>query len=157
MQDTFVENPEGLFKVGDEVTSRIVEVDRRRKRITVSMQSTDMMEKELKSIESRKERLERRKKKSKPLRTRPSAMATAPPSKDVSSEVNEEREDSPRKPVLSPRMPAASDNQKEQLSWNRTTAVPNTHADLKRERKLARRAARRAENGPGEDGDDASQ
>jgi predicted RNA-binding protein with RPS1 domain len=152
LQDTFVEKPEELLNVGDEVTSRIVEVDRRRKRITVSMQSADMMEKELKSIESRKERMQRHAKKSKPLHTRPSVMAV-PPSKDASeTDKQEERRDPTSTPVASPRMPSSSSNQQEQPSGKRTS-VPSTHADLKRERKLARRAARRATNEPGEDGD----
>merc|ERR1712166_692013 len=57
LRDDFVESPETMFKEGDKVaTVRVVEIDRRRKRITVSLQSESRAEDERKSIDARRTR-----------------------------------------------------------------------------------------------------
>jgi predicted RNA-binding protein with RPS1 domain len=63
-QDDFVESAEAVHRPGDEVSARILEIDKRRKRITVSLQSEAKLEDERKSIQARQQRLEKRKPKS---------------------------------------------------------------------------------------------
>jgi predicted RNA-binding protein with RPS1 domain len=54
--DGYVENASDVVKVDQEVIARVVEVDRKQKRITVSLQSDDRIEDERVSAEARKER-----------------------------------------------------------------------------------------------------
>lgn len=55
--DDFVESIEDVLAPGDKVSPRIVEIDRKQKRLTVSLQSSARIVDEKKSIEDRKERL----------------------------------------------------------------------------------------------------
>ena len=134
LSDDFIESPESKFKEGDDVPNvRIVEIDRRQKRITVSLQSEARIEDELKSIEARKTRKEKIKNKSK---KKPSSHSSGNNNyrsenynlkgTSVSNEFAVNRPNpSPAKKNLDPSM--------------------TTPADLKRARKLARRAERRAQ------------
>ncbi|KAL3944929.1 MAG: hypothetical protein SGBAC_000963 [Bacillariaceae sp.] len=144
--DDYVESPEAMFKEGDQIEPRIVEIDRKHKKITVSLQSEARAADERASMMARRERKDsRNKSKSKPKPTTPR------------KEFN--RDDSFRrtptriqKPVIStpvfeaPRSRSASLQPKDESMM--------TPADLKRARKLARRAARRGETGA--DGDQES-
>jgi predicted RNA-binding protein with RPS1 domain len=51
LRDEFVAAPEELFSCGDTVQARVVEIERQRKRITISLQSESMIEAEQKSLE----------------------------------------------------------------------------------------------------------
>ena len=136
LRDDFVEDPTALFKEGDEVQARVVEIDRRKKRITVSLQSEAMISLERKSIESRKDRLDKRGKRSKSTEK-----------KQKVSDVNKTAAG-----------PIASNHSKSEIhvgprhfvKLSEKDSGTKTHADLKRERKLARRAERRAEKEVGD-------
>ena len=67
IRDDYVESMEDAgLSVGDTVhNARVVEIDRKKKRITVSLQSEDRREDELKSINDRKLRQKKREEKSK--------------------------------------------------------------------------------------------
>ena len=59
LTDGFVKRPEDVLQIGQEVSARVVDIDREQKRITVSLQSDARAEDELKSIESHKKNVER--------------------------------------------------------------------------------------------------
>ena len=61
VSDGYIESIDSIMKVGDKVTgARIVEIDRKQKRITVSLQSDSRRDDEQKSINDRKIRQKRR-------------------------------------------------------------------------------------------------
>jgi transcriptional accessory protein Tex/SPT6 len=127
LQDGFVESPGTLFKPGDEVKgARIVEIDRKNKRITVSLQSDSMIETELASVSARQERMEKQKMKRKKTKESYFAPDKGEQTQCVSSFTLSQAVSSSSKPSTRP-----------------TTEL--THQELKRKRKLERRAARRAE------------
>jgi predicted RNA-binding protein with RPS1 domain len=51
LRDEFVAAPEELFSCGDTVQARVVEIERQRKRITISLQSESMIDAEQNSLE----------------------------------------------------------------------------------------------------------
>ncbi|CAJ1954321.1 unnamed protein product [Cylindrotheca closterium] len=130
LSDDYVESPEIMFKEGDELVPRIVEIDRKQKKITVSLQSEARIADEHKSMVARKERKVSRSKKSKP---KPAALK-----KDLN------RDDSFRKATTSAEKPATRTPgvlpPKLVRPPDESTMTP---VELKRARKLARRAARR--------------
>lgn len=132
LSDDYIESPGSKFKEGDEVPNvRIVEIDRKQKRITVSLQSEARLEDERKSIEARTSRKEKRKEKSKKKPSTKSSGNSTPRFENsnvqgfpVSNKFVEKRADPP---------PVKKDP---------STMTP---AELKRARKLERRAQRRAQ------------
>lgn len=113
---------------GDEVTARIVEIDRKARRITLSLQSDAMIEREVKSLQERFERLEKKKFKKK------AATSTETPITNITNfrEIAKKKE----------------------KECTATVIASNTHADnvevskaeQKRNRKIERRLQRRIGN-----------
>ena len=62
LRDDYVESLNDVLSIGQEVSARVVEVDRKAKRITVSLQSDARIEDERASVEARRERKEKPKK-----------------------------------------------------------------------------------------------
>lgn len=149
LSDDYVESPEALFKDGDEVSPRIVEIDRRKKKITVSLQSEARMADERASLAARQQRKGSRKPASE---KKPTGMLS-------DGEGNGHATNSPCQKEA--QQPLQQDMRKEsQLTETRSAPTeprkaiflpPDestmTPAELKRARKLARRAARREESG----------
>lgn len=125
VRDDYVESISDVLSIGQEVSARVVEVDRRAKKITVSLQSDARVEDELASIEARKLRKERQQAKGK--------RSTS----ELSSSVAASSSQSPVQPVApKEQAPAAAPAP----PMDESMMSP---AELKRARKLARRAARR--------------
>ena len=130
LRDGFVENPQEIFKEGDEIQARVIEIDRKRKRITLSLQSDERLSDEKASLEAREERKRSRKNSerknaSKPLKERAE---------------KKERSDRTSHDGKSGRVPPPA-VPKDAREASLSTEV--TPAEQKRARKLARRAARR--------------
>jgi transcriptional accessory protein Tex/SPT6 len=123
LQDDFIESPGALFKEGDTVSARVVEIDRRKKRITVSLQSDGKMEDERSSVEAHAKRRE----KYRPAKTSQSGMEETEHQSEMELEEMPVKQQQPTTPRGLPAKPESEMNQQE----------------LKRARKLARRAARR--------------
>ena len=122
VRDDYVESISDALSTGQEVSARVVEVDRKAKRVTVSLQSDARIEDELASIEARKLRKEKHTKGKRSVNDSGNDAVTtssspAPASKQAAA------------PALLPSAPV-----------DESTMTP---AELKRARKLARRAARR--------------
>jgi predicted RNA-binding protein with RPS1 domain len=127
LADDFVESPDALFKPGDKISSRVVEIDRRQKRITVSLQSDAKVDDERASVEAHAKRKERRR---------------------GPRKAYEESEPSPKKESPSPAAKVETNRPEKQPS-PAIRVKPEAEmdpAELKRARKLARRAARRADS-----------
>ena len=137
LSDNYVEDPASLYKQGDTVEARVVDIDRPRKRITVSMQSESMKEMEQKSIDSRKEHEEK---------TAP-APKKRPPRQQLTTEATQHAErpmDAPK--ALAHKVTHASGSfSSHQRPASHQSHAAKSPAELKRERKLARRAERRAQ------------
>jgi predicted RNA-binding protein with RPS1 domain len=140
LRDDFVANPHELFHEGDLVDARVVEIDRRHKRITVSLQSDERAADERASVESRAERKKLRKlkeaKKKNPIhKTKKTESSIV--HRMVGDKEGEKLQDtissSPRKNIKPVRVEGPKDS--------------SDPAELKRQRKLARRAARRESEG----------
>lgn len=135
LQDDFVESPEALFKPGDTVSARVVEIDRRKKRITVSLQSEARIADELLSVEAHAKRREKHR----------------PPKNDQSMEKPETKSEveTKKKPVEQPTSRVVQPPSRYVPTKAESEMNP---AELKRARKLARRAARREDQeGKGDD------
>jgi len=162
LSDDFVESSESMFKEGDDVPNvRIVEIDRRAKRITVSLQSEARIEDERKSIDARKSRKEKKRQKAKKTEAKKAAGGGGGQQSGFSSSTGSGG-------------PFGQDRSKNQNNFNNestsTRSIPKNEpvvvnrapprpappkkyvdpsmmapADLKRARKLARRAERRAQ------------
>ncbi len=108
--------------------ARIVEIDRKGRRITLSLQSDAMIEREVKSLEGRLERLEKKKFKKKALRSTKSPMTKSANFREITK--------------------------KAERDYTATDKASNTPADnvelskeeLKRNRKIERRLQRRIAN-----------
>jgi len=142
LRDDFVESSESMFKEGDKVPEvRVVEIDRRRKRITISLQSGSKIQDERKSIDARRKRKDSRRLKSKKNGGRSQfQLATTENNETNSSEIrpvsrNNEIVSIQKEPVVN-RAPAPTKG-----NADPSMMMP---VDLKRARKLARRAERRA-------------
>ena len=158
LQDDYVESAESLFQPGDMVqAARVIEINRARKRITVSLQSRAMREMELQSIEARKGRKEKREERTTSVgsgksRKKASLFADTVRS-NVASNSEEEQttvKETGRKDSLAVQIETKNTHAcSEQTTTNHST-IPlkmeseMSPAEFKRARKLARRAARRA-------------
>jgi predicted RNA-binding protein with RPS1 domain len=144
LSDEFVEDPTAGFKPGDSVTAaRVVEVDRKGKRITVSLQSEARAADERQSVDARQDRLRKRHKKS------PALEDTARGHEQVAVEGDRRK---PAQPSV-----VSKDDQPSPKATSIVASQPALPADiqsdsgltpqqqLKRARKLERRAARRAD------------
>jgi predicted RNA-binding protein with RPS1 domain len=144
LQDDYIKNPTDMFKEGDEVSARVVEVDRRAKRITVSLQSDARAEDERASIEARQKRKEiiknketKKKRDEEPPPAAAKIVIKAPP------RITQAPASRPRAPTNTPRPRAPTSTMPPQQK----DESQMTPAELKRARKLARRASRRDEQG----------
>ena len=133
LSDDFIESPESKFKEGDEVSEvRIVEIDRKQKRITLSLQSEARIEDERTSIEARKSRKEKKTKKSK----------KEPVNHSSGNDRSENFTHTTTTSFSKNEPPAArSDPTPSKKIFDPSKMTP---AELKRARKLARRAERRS-------------
>ena len=144
LRDDYVESPEKLFSEGDEVEVRIVEIDRKQKKITVSLQSDARLEDEKASVEARKQRREFLKEKS--GKKKKQINYSEPPKK------KQRKDFEPPEAFVKKETPI----KKTDTSVGETATKPRreakfqapdestmTPAELKRARKLARRAVRR--------------
>ena len=146
LRDDFVESPESMFKEGDKVaTVRVVEIDRRRKRITVSLQSESRAEDERKSIDARRTRTDSRKLKARKNEARFQSKPTTTDhieqsiqKKDPVVSIEKKAPVVIRASAYAPRAPAYAPTK----TYNDPSMM--APADLKRARKLARRAERRS-------------
>lgn len=126
VQDDYVESIDDVLSIGQEVNARIVEVDRKAKRLTVSLQSDARIQDERASVEARKERKEKLGKRKRPASEGPAHVEN----------------------VAAATLPTPTIPSKEQITTPVAPQPPMdesmmTPAELKRARKLARRAARR--------------
>ena len=157
LRDDFVESPEKLFKTGDSVPNvRIIEIDRSQKRITVSLQSTAMVEHEEASIECRKRR--RAKQPNKKRQETKTNRAVKEDQLGKSATLISSQKDAGAKrtnysevDAIGRKVPKEKRHHMEgtQLERVKTSTTPEsemTPTELKRARKLARRATRRAAN-----------
>mmetsp|Transcript_96 Transcript_96/g.218 ORF Transcript_96/g.218 Transcript_96/m.218 type:complete len:148 (+) Transcript_96:290-733(+) len=126
LQDDFVKSPEEILRVGDDVMPRVVEINRKLKRITVSLQSDARAEDEKASIEAHQKRIEKRQKKR-------NKKLQPPPQEKTAKQVDEKSE-----PETS-----GSNNLVDAQGNYLLDEADMTPAQLKRARKLARRASRR--------------
>lgn len=123
VRDDFVESINDVLSICQEVSARVVEVDRKAKRVTVSLQSDARIEDEIASIEARKLRKEKHTKGKRSVNKSGDDVVAVSSSPEPVS-----------KQAAAP-APAPIDE---------STMTP---AELKRARKLARRAARREQQG----------
>ena len=123
VQDDFVESIDDALSIGQEVSARVVEVDRKAKRITVSLQSDARIDDERASVKARRERKEKQ------AKGEPSSATSvlSDTGNNESAHVVTPVQTQHNAPAPVPPM-------------NESTMTP---AELKRARKLARRAARR--------------
>jgi len=119
VHDDFVDDINNVLKENDEVNARVVEIDRKKKRITLSLQSEAMVEREQKSLTERSNRMQTKsKKKEKTL--------------FADNNIVESKKCSDNQPTMT----------KVSIATTQSDA-PLSKADLKRARKLERRAERR--------------
>ena len=153
LQDDFVKSPDSLLKEGDTTQARVVEINRREKRITVSLQSEARLQDEMASIEARTKRKEIRKKKS----------SGSSKKRKLEDPLHEEKgRDEPANTNFNRPSPSGwGKPQPRQVSEpfkqsiQSSSSMPKdesqmTPAELKRARKIARRAARREAAGADE-------
>ncbi len=134
LSDDFIESPESKFKEGDEVSEvRVVEIDRKQKRITLSLQSEARIEDERVSIEARKSRKDKRNKKSKKQPVNHSSGNDRSENFTHTTATSFSKNDPPA---------TRSDPTPPKKNLDPSKMSP---AELKRARKLARRAERRAQ------------
>lgn len=130
VQDGYVNSPDEILTIGDKVVARVVEIDRKLKRITVSLQTDERIADELASVEARKARLSKREKKKEKNSSIVSSQKitdTLPSAPDASTEESN-----------------TNDLVDSQGNYLKSESEMNP-AELKRARKLARRAQRRAQ------------
>jgi len=151
LRDDFVSNPHELFHEGDDdVQVRVVEIDRRQKRITVSLQSDERAADERASVEARAERKKIRqqkdaKKKNKPMKDTSTndsttVIGTSKTTNVPHVSVSPTAVEADYKPTrIQPSNPREDDSQ----MARKRLPDPSDPAEAKRQRKLARRAARR--------------
>jgi predicted RNA-binding protein with RPS1 domain len=146
--DDYVESPESLFKEGDQVLNiRVVEIDRKNKRITVSLQSEARRQDELASMEARKQRKQSRKSKQ-GKKHQPSG-----PAEETGSNIDSEFPSTKKNSSCATNNDASCNLPVKKKSSSAFAPADSTKdtsmmspAELKRMRKLARRAARRNDN-----------
>jgi predicted RNA-binding protein with RPS1 domain len=154
LADDFVEKPEEIFKEGDQTEVRVVEINRREKKITVSLQSETRLEDEIASIDARKKRMNIRKAKYNNKRPKIESSEEKPAPADDPNRSSQSSE-APKEEKA--RAPEPAQQSKSQFVPNssgqsaETRSIPKhesemTPAELKRARKIARRASRRAQS-----------
>jgi transcriptional accessory protein Tex/SPT6 len=131
LQDGFVESSENVLKEGDEVNPRVVEVDRKQKRLTVSLQSDERIEDEKNSVVARQARNEKRANLKK-MKAMKNGGFVEPDMKTVVNVADEEAEE-PANDLVD----ANGNFLKDESEM--------TPAEVKRARKLQRRAQRRTQ------------
>uniref|UniRef100_A0A7S4EQP2 S1 motif domain-containing protein n=1 Tax=Pseudo-nitzschia australis TaxID=44445 RepID=A0A7S4EQP2_9STRA len=146
LSDDYIKAPESMFKEGDEVPKvRIVEIDRKQKRITISLQSDARIQDELKSIEERKSRKEK-------LRLKSRKAAGGGKSQPSSNSNSMSQDRSKNHSTFHNKITAIP--KRENIVFNKALPAPVNNyvdpatmapGDVKRARKLARRAERRAQ------------
>jgi predicted RNA-binding protein with RPS1 domain len=135
--DTFVSSVTDVLKVDDSVTVRVVEIDREKKRITVSLRSEDVANNE-------QEKLKTTRQYEHGIKGRDE--------KGGYSETNLEKEGFAMDKSSTIKSAGTSEDLTHYASSIRNTGHPsisdsaNSIGDMKRERKIARRAERRAQN-----------
>jgi predicted RNA-binding protein with RPS1 domain len=150
LHDDFVKNPHEMFKEGDEREVRVVEIDRKQKRITVSLQSEERIADERASLEAR---AQRKKNRNESRRKSTNTKSIQEASHDNTSKV----EDNVAADYVTQKVTVANGNKvlnalhskdpktPPQVPAKPSTSAGNTAAEEKRARKLARRAERRAQ------------
>ena len=142
--DGFVDNIDSVLSAGQEIQVRVVEVDRKQKRLTGSLQSDDRIEDERKSVEARKER-------QKMINDKKAKSNSPVPASTSPSHVSKSRRG------IGIDVGAAQGKGATESGQSKQGAEPEdalaelrkipesrlTHAQLKRLRKLSRRAERR--------------
>lgn len=173
ISDEFVSSVADILKVDDVVqNARVVEVDRDKKRITVSLRSEEMRENELEMLKSTREYESNGAKKRDRRKSGEGVSKNRPAKNDSAVPVGGTESNNKLNPPIQSSDPAKStgdqkvdamvlegqnkikagglsedSKQLQGLSSDASTAHRSAGADLKRERKLARRAERRAANG----------
>ena len=133
LQDDFVKIPDDIMKIGDDVNPRVVEIDQRQKRITVSLQSDQRIADEKASADAHLERAMKR------GRGKPNSRPLEDKGIDgwlEQVEVNDEPDDETGMPT-NDLVDAEGNFLKDESDM--------TPMELKRARKLARRAQRRTQ------------
>lgn len=155
ISDEFVSSVTDIVKIGDVVqNARVVEVDREKKRITVSLRSEEMRENEVEIMKTTREyenkgakNRDRRKSGEGSSRNRPAKNDSVDTAGSAGPKINL------NPPIQSTDTARSTGEQKvdamvlerqEKINADASTAHRSAGADLKRERKLARRAERRA-------------
>jgi predicted RNA-binding protein with RPS1 domain len=128
VRDDFVESITEAVNIGDEVSARVVEVDRQAKRVTVSLQSDARIDDERASIEARMQRRGKTKSSSSVTKNN-----VAEHKKTKLSSVSSNN-------VVDNTTPAKRESTEEEEPLDESMMTPT---QIKRARKLARRAARR--------------
>lgn len=132
VQDDFVKTPEDVLKIGDEVNPRVVEIDREKKRITVSLQSDQRFADEKASADAHLERASKRRR-NKPKLTSDDREKAESKLPDIALEEPETNATTSANDLVD----AEGYFLKEESEMS--------PAELKRARKLARRAQRRTQ------------
>ena len=132
VQDDFVETPEDVLKVGDDVNPRVVEIDREKKRITVSLQSDQRTADEKASADAHVERSSKRRRNRSKTKSDDHDNAESPQPKEESIETE-------------PDGALPTNNLVDAQGKFLKEESEMTPAELKRARKLERRAQRRTQ------------
>ena len=146
LSDNFVESIESMFKIGDDITNaRVIDVNRKSKRITVSLQSDNRLNDEMASMKSWKERLEKRENKktneNDPKKVSTSNANVQKPDHPSTSNDNKKDKDSKSNIIIHNKTIGPIDSNKELKET--TFDESSIPIDPKRARKIARRAERR--------------
>eukprot|EP00956_Cyclotella_meneghiniana_P021323 scaffold38760_cov58-Cyclotella_meneghiniana.AAC.1 len=138
ISDGYATTVEEVVNVGDQVEARVIEVNREKKRITVSLRSDEMAQIEVETLQSKQKRV-------------PFKKTGVDSNEKKSSHLVYENNDSEVKNADvnkgSINTSYSNTNKREQTAESKkhVSNGVKTGADLKRERKLARRAERRAQ------------
>ena len=164
LSDEYIENPSDHFKEGDTIESiRVVEIDRKNKRLTVSLQSESRIADEQASIDARQKRRERLQgKKKKTNTTDQSRISISHQMHNNFNLENRKRKiesalgqhtsfdghDEENRETESQFLSNSDSQSPHKMSITASTTTTKlesemSHSELKRARKLARRAARR--------------
>ena len=152
VQDDYVENIDSILKEGQEVYPRVVEINRKKRRITVSLQSDEKKDDEMRSMNNRLERQEIRKQQKKAKK------------KTKLNKINQNADNSYEAISNSKQSTGLSSNDVKSSNDNLQPGDNNliilqnmdqsqmSRAEMKQLRKLQRRADRRKENTVNDDG-----
>jgi predicted RNA-binding protein with RPS1 domain len=146
-RDEFAQNIHDVLQVGDTVKGRVTEIDRSRKRITISLQSTNMIEIEMKAYQKHQNNLQAAGSEAAASSTTPTAAQTQSPHSNQSfaAESGIQKTALHFTPSTVRSTPVPPKAQQESHSRN-VLEIDDSRldkAELKRKRKLERRADRR--------------